>query len=244
VPVCTAQGASFSCRRSPCRRARPAAASSGATKEMRRLYAAERRARGPPDRASSMGAGVLARRCLQHSRGRARRDPRGDVREQPRFGVPGRSFMCFCLYVRDRCAACRVCKLFALCMCVHLMRVSSRAFLFCVPMLLLQARTLPVQDTFVNADALRASEANLRMHGMQAAIARTTFDAVLVDTVAGQSAEVENAVPRAVVSCRHAHMPRVRPSHTERPSLPLSGSSLGSFVPRMLFLTRTLYVKG
>ena len=48
-----------------------------------------------------MGAVLLARRCFQHSRGRARRDPRGDVREQPRFGVPGRSFMCFCLCVRD-----------------------------------------------------------------------------------------------------------------------------------------------
>ena len=48
-----------------------------------------------------MGAVLLARWCLQHSRGRARRDARGDVREQPRFGVPGRLFMCFCLCVRD-----------------------------------------------------------------------------------------------------------------------------------------------
>ena len=51
--------------------------------------------------AARIRAVLLVRKGRQRSGGRARRDTRGDVREQPRFGVLGRSFVCFCLCVRD-----------------------------------------------------------------------------------------------------------------------------------------------
>ena len=107
------------------------------------------------------------------------------------------------------------------------MRLSSRTYLSCILMLLLQARTLSDQCTFVNCDALRASS-----EAKSACAAREKRDAGRRLRLVRDVAEMRRRVPQSLQAGRRTGEPAER-RHDERDHAlrEASGVGLGGVVP-------------